>query len=187
MWILMLERAEGTTCCGTSMMDPKFKELVVSRPFFFSWSRALRAYLFRKLNSWICCVCFFRDLLLDFGNPIDKTFHSWEDSWSVSENRIKNSAQFEQLTHCHSQCRSWLPPPGWTCHLNPGKRQWQFKWKRGSIKLSAEKQQQYKYKHSANTNTQPTHNTLTTRGPPLSPWQASFPPAPPITFWTELL
>ena len=27
--------AEGTTCCGTSIMDPKFKELVVPRPFFF--------------------------------------------------------------------------------------------------------------------------------------------------------
>ena len=97
---------------------------------FFSWPRAPRAYLFRKLNSWICCVCFFRNLLLDFGNPIDKTFHSWEDSWSVSENWIKNSAQFEQLTHCHSQCRSWPPPPGWTCHLNPGIGQRQFKWKK---------------------------------------------------------
>ena len=30
----MLEDAERTTCCVTSMMDPKFKELVVSRPFF---------------------------------------------------------------------------------------------------------------------------------------------------------
>ena len=134
MWILMLEKAERTTCCVTSIMDPKFKELVVSRPFFFSWPRAPRAYLFRKLNSWICCVCFFRNLLLDFGNPIDKTFHSREDSWPVSENWIKNSAQFEQLTHCHSQCRSWPPPPGWTCHLNPGNDR---HFKRGSIRLSA--------------------------------------------------
>ena len=101
---------------------------------FFSWPRAPRVYLFRKINSWICCFFFFRNLLLDFGNPVDKTFHSWEDSWSVSENWIKNSAQFEQLTHCHSQCRSWPPPPGWTCHLNPGNDR---HFKRGSIRLSA--------------------------------------------------
>ena len=29
-------------------------------------------------------------------------------------------------------------------------------------------------------------NTLTTRGPPLSPWQASFPPAPPETIHRHL-
>ena len=131
MWILMQKEQLAVVQAWWILNLRSLLSLGLS---FFSWPRAPRAYLFRKLNSWICCFCFFRNLLLDFGNPIDKTFHSWEDSWSVSENWIKNSAQFEQLTHCHSQCRSWPPPPGWTCHLNPGNDR---HFKRGSIRLSA--------------------------------------------------